>query len=383
MKSYDCIVIGAGSVGLPVAWALAEKKLEVMVVEKNPSPGQGQNKAAIGGIRATHSDPAKIQTCRESLRIFSTWKEAYGDDIGWVMGGYSFPAYTAEIEKTLKELLVVQHRHGLNISWLTAKEILTVIPGLNPRELRGGTYSPEDGNVSPLLAAHAFYRRGKELGVEFRFRERVTAISVEKGGAKRVTTDKGTYHCEHLVLAPGAEAREVGKLLGLDLPVFPDSHEGGITEPVAPFFAPMVVDLRRRPGTKNFYFYQNFEGQVVFCVTPEPIIEGTGRNATSGFLPQVARRLIEVMPRLRSIKVRRTWRGLYPMTPDGVPLVDRVQGLGGVYIAAGLCGQGLMLGPGIALNLTSLITRGSPLLPEEVFALFGSCRDFACVELLK
>jgi sarcosine oxidase subunit beta len=237
--------------------------------------------------------------------------------------------------------------------------------------------------VSPLLAAQGFHRRGRELGVEYRFDETVTAAVMEKSGAVKVSTDRGAYHCDNLVIAPGADARKVGKIMGLDIPVFPDSHEGGITEPVAPFFGPMIVDLRRRPGTKNFYFYQNSEGQIVFCVTPEPIIEGTDIRSTSIFLPQVARRLIEVMPLLRNIKVRRTWRGLYPMSPDGVPLVDRVAGMQGVYMAVGFCGQGLMLGPGIGISLASLITGGKPLLSDDVFALFSSCRNFACVEVLK
>ena len=57
MKSYDAIIIGAGSVGVPLAWKLAEQKVKVLVLETHGTHGQGQNKAAIGGVRATHSDP--------------------------------------------------------------------------------------------------------------------------------------------------------------------------------------------------------------------------------------------------------------------------------------------------------------------------------------
>jgi sarcosine oxidase subunit beta len=137
-----------------------------------------------------------------------------------------------------------------------------------------------------------------------------------------------------------------------------------------------VVDIRAFPGSKNFYFYQEAEGHLVFCLTPEPIIPGTNRDSTSAFLPQAAKRLILLFPRLRNIRVRRVWRGLYPMTPDGVPIVDKVQDRDGFYVAVGFCGQGLMLGPGIALNLVSLITKGKPLLPEDVFRSFSLYRDF-------
>ena len=72
---YDAIVIGAGSVGLPTALFLAEAGVKTLVIDQFAGPGQGSNKAAIGGIRATHSSPAKIRLCLESLRIFSTWEQ--------------------------------------------------------------------------------------------------------------------------------------------------------------------------------------------------------------------------------------------------------------------------------------------------------------------
>jgi sarcosine oxidase subunit beta len=164
--------------------------------------------------------------------------------------------------------------------------------------------------------------------------------------------------------------------MGVELPVFPDSHEAGVTEPIKPFFAPLVVDTRETPGSKNFYFYQEKEGHIIFCMTPDPIIPGYNRDSTSSFLPQAARRLIDLFPKLKNIKVRRTWRGLYPMTPDGVPIVDKIKDKNGFYVAVGFCGQGFMLGPGIALNLVSLITKGKPLLPEDVFKSFSLYRDY-------
>jgi sarcosine oxidase subunit beta len=165
-------------------------------------------------------------------------------------------------------------------------------------------------------------------------------------------------------------------MMGLDLPVKPDSHEGGVTDAVLRFFEPLVVDIRGFPGSKNFYFYQEKEGHVVFCLTPEPIIPGLDRDSTSVFLPQAARRLIKLFPRLRNARVRRVWRGLYPMTPDGVPIVDKVEGSDALFVAVGFCGQGLMLGPGIAKNIVSLVTTGTPILPMDIFASYGLGRDY-------
>jgi sarcosine oxidase subunit beta len=376
MASYDVIIVGAGSVGLPTALFLAEEGVSVLVIDELPSPGQGQNKSAIGGVRATHSDPAKIQTCQLSLDILSSWMDEYGDDIHFQQGGYCFPVYEDGHEEALRDLVVVQKKHGLNIDWLDSEGIRELLPGIDAAGLRGGTYSPEDGNISPMLTSRAFYDQAVRAGVSFAFGEKVIGVGRPAGSGIEVKTDKGAYPGGGILNAAGAGACEVGALMGIELPITPDSHEGGVTEPVRPFFRPLVVDMRAFPGSKNFYFYQEQGGHLVFCLTPEPIIPGLNRDSTSDFLPQSARRLIRLFPRLRNLRVRRVWRGLYPMTPDGVPIVDRVEGADGFYVAAGFCGQGLMLGPGIAKNIVSLMTAGRPLLPEEIFKSYSLYRDF-------
>ncbi len=355
MKNFDVIVLGSGSIGTPTALYLAEAGMKVLVLDKFASPGQGSNKAAIGGIRATHSDPAKISLCLRSLDIFSHWEEQRGDPIEWVQGGYSFVAYTPREEKILKDLLVIQKRYGLNINWLEKDQLLQVIPALNHDSLIGGTYSPEDGSASSLLAVQAFYRHARKAGAIFHFHETVTGIGIENGKVSHVKTDKDTYFAPFVINAAGAWAAEIGKFAGLSIPVMPDSHEAGVTEPIAHFLDPMVVDIRPGPNSSNYYFYQHATGQIIFCITPHPAIYGTDCRETSIFLPQIAQRMIGIMPRLRYLKVRHTWRGLYPMTPDGSPIVGIEPTLQGYIHAEGMCGQGFMLGPGIGQLLTRLV----------------------------
>jgi len=380
---YDAIVVGAGSVGLPTAMNLAEKGLKVLCIDQFASPGQGSNKAAIGGLRATHSAPGKIRLCLESLDTFRTWKEKHGDDLEWFQGGYVFVAYREHEEKVLRDLLKIQKAAGLNIDWYDREALLKLVPGLNPKGLIGGTFSPEDGSASPMRSALAFYRRAKELGVEFRFNERVTSIIRRKGQVVGVRTDKGGYGTSCVINAAGAWARALAQVGGVDNPVVPDCHEAGITEPVSRFMQPMVVDIRPAPGSKNYYFHQSDMGQVIFCITPDPAILGSDRRETSTFLPQVARRMVDLMPKLTNLKVRRTWRGLYPMTPDGSPIVGWHPELKGYLEAVGMCGQGYMLGPGIGSLVARLVTN--TLRPEDHQTLeeLSPTRVFAGVEALK
>ena len=381
-KNYDVIIIGAGSVGVPTALSLAEEKFSVLVLEKLPSPGQGQNKKAIGGIRATHSDKAKIHISLESIDVFSTWKEKYGDDIEWQSNGYSFPAYTDEHERMLKDLLKIQKSFGLNIDWISPEEYLKLVPGICKENLRGSTFSPEDGSASPLLALNAFYFKSKEFEAEYHFNEEVIGIKKTNGRINGITTNRGEYDCKILIDASGNNAKKIGEMVGLNIPVLPDSHEGGITEPVQTFFKPMVVDLRPGLDSQNYYFYQNTEGQVVFCITPEPPIKGTDSRSTSAYLPQVSRRMIELFPKLKNIKVRRTWRGQYPATPDGFPIIGKTE-VEGFILAVGMCGQGFMLGPGIGKLITRMLTNKLSKDDEENLNSLSLYRQFGGEEKFK
>ena len=382
-KPYDVIIIGAGSIGTPTAMRLAQAGFRTLVVESAYSVGQRSNKRAIGGIRATFSDTAKIRLCLRSLEVFSGWKEQYGDDIEWVKGGYVFVAYREQEEKSLKGVVELQRSLGLNISWLDAAELLKVAPQLNPDGLLGGTFSPDDGNASPLLAQHAFYDHALEYGAEFRFNEPVVEMKLVNGRAVGIKTSQGEYGADVIINAAGPEAKPVAKLAGIDLPVNPDSHEGGITEPVAHFLDPMIVDIRPAPGSANYYFYQHATGQIVFCITPQPNIWGTDERETSTFLPMVTRRMLEVMPCLKNIRVRRTWRGLYPMTPDGFPILGWSKEVPGYLLAVGMCGQGFMLGPGVAELLTRMVENCQTGSDLEILAQLSPYRQFQGQETLK
>ncbi|MCK9526153.1 MAG: FAD-binding oxidoreductase [Limnochordia bacterium] len=381
MKNYDVVVIGAGSVGVPLAHRLAVRGLSVVVVEKLASVGQGQNKAAIGGIRATHSDRAKIKVGNASLDVVRNLLSEHGQNVDYIEGGYLFPAYGTDIAEGLKSLLPLQKSFGLTIDWIQPEEVRERCPGILSDGLLGGTFSPEDGHLSSLKLTGAFHRLACQEGVEFLFNTEVVGFEVESGRVRAVVTDQGNISCSHVINAAGSYGREISLMIGADLPVYPDSHEAGVTEPVKRFFFPMLVDIAPDEQSDNYYFYQNAEEQIVFCITPRPKRIGTDRRSTSEFLPMVIPRMLNLYPRLRNLKVRRVWRGLYPMTPDGKPIVGFDKQVEGFFHAIGMCGQGLMLGPGLADMIALAIAEGQE--DSEVFADLSPYRDFSGEELLK
>ena len=231
-----------------------------------------------------------------------------------------------------------------------------------------------------MLSAHALLpTRACELGAEFRFSERVTGIMRRRGQVVGVRTDKGGYATETVINAAGAVGASRGRhggarRAGPARQPRGRHHRAGGAVPDA--------DGRRHPAGRRFdqlLLLPAHTGQVVFCITPDPPVVGTDRRETSAFLPMIARRMVDLMPRLANIKVRRTWRGLYPMTPDGSPIVGRARELEGYIHAVGMCGQGYMLGPGVGELLTRMLTgrgdRGRRYDAEGADALPGVRRD--------
>ncbi|HQN05223.1 MAG TPA: FAD-binding oxidoreductase [Anaerolineaceae bacterium] len=382
-ETFDVILIGAGSIGLPAAVMLSQAGLKVLVLDQFASPGQGSNKKAIGGIRATHSDKAKITLGNRSIELFAGWKDMTGDEIEWYRGGYSFVAYHEKDASSLQILVEEQQGLGLNIVWLDKKQLLEKVPDLNSVNLLGGTFSPDDGSASPLLMAASCYKKAIKHGCVFHFRENVTGLIIKSSKIEGVVTSTDEYHAPIVINAAGAWAGSVAEMAGINIPVVPDSHEAAITEPVARFFDPMIVDIHPDEYSSNCYFYQHWTGQIFFCITPSPNIWGFNTCETSQFLPQASRRIIQLMPRLKNIRVRRTWRGLYPMTPDGSPILGTSRECSGFIQAAGMCGQGFMLGPAMGEMITRMVLDELTPLDHEILDILSPYREFSGHEKLK
>ena len=377
---YDVIVIGAGSVGLPIAFELSKKKFSVLVIEEKSSFGQGSNKKAIGGIRATHSNHAKIALCKRSIEIYSMWEEKNNYSIDWEQKGYSFVAYDQEQKENLQNLIGLQKTYGLNIDWVEKNDLLSIAPNLNPENLLGGSFSPEDGSASPLKVAFSYFELGKENKVEFLFSEKVIDIN-ETNGSFEIITNKNSFQSQYVVNAAGAQATEINKFVGINLPILPDSHEAAITEPVEKIPLPMIVDMRKMKGSSSVYFHQFPGGQFILCLTPDPIINGFDERETSEFLPLLASRVIQLVPELKNVRIRRTWRGLYPNTPDGLPILGESKK--NFFQAIGMCGQGFMLGPSVGEVITRAITHESSEEDRMILNVLSPAREFNQKELLK
>ncbi|GIQ83247.1 hypothetical protein KIPB_004538, partial [Kipferlia bialata] len=445
----DVLVMGAGSAGLGVAVACARRNVSmieagevpprVLVLDTRTAAGQGDQKHAIGGVRSAMTDPESVLLVSESKRDFASWAqntlphETQGEaDIGWSQSGYLFVAYGQRQRAVLERVIETQRSNaalGLHpdtgIRWVDREGVLGMVPGIEADGLLGAAYSPTDGVASPVRWAVSASTRAfgdpTSTGVSHVScahvvrvlpkteadggRERVLVRLKDRPNASEASDEYKVIRARVVIEALGAGVNLVQARSGLDpLHVYPDSHEALVTsEGYAPVktplgasgltAGPMVVDLRDSPSFSNVYWYVTPEGQIVFCGTPRPPYSGLSETSTSTFLPEGCARLTGLVPYAAGLKVRRTWRGTYPNSPDGKPLVGPDPSRPGLFHVNGLGGHGFMLSCGLGRLVCDTVyesigmsTSGETYPRGQRETLLDAMRvgrDFTADELLK
>ncbi|HMF33218.1 MAG TPA: FAD-dependent oxidoreductase [Candidatus Lokiarchaeia archaeon] len=379
MADFDVIIIGAGSIGVPTAMFVAQKGYSGLVLDKNPGPGQGMNSRAIGGIRATHSSLAKAALAQESMEIYSSWQAETGDDIGWFQGGYLFPAYSEDTAGNLRAIEGDLKERGYDVSWLDPESMETIFPWIETNELVGGLHSPSDGRGNPKLTNAAFYEECLNLGVQFNFNETVQEIVTNSHHIESTVTNVGNYSSNFVINAAGPLAKKVGEMLNVKIPITLEPHTAGrVTVSPLQSVNPLVIDLRPSSGTAMFYFFQDMEGNFVFTIDPDRPVGDP--KMLAGI---VAERMQMAFQDTLDVKLGDYWSGVYPMTPDGAPIIDSVPRFDNFIIAAGMGGQGFMLGPGVGALIARMISGTLTPADEEILPEFALGRNYQNSEILK
>ena len=372
-KNVDIAIIGGGIIGMATAYDLSLKGLKVAVIERKYI-GAGSTSRCIGGLRHQFSTPAAIRLMKESIQLFSQMEEEFGFSVEFHKGGYLLLAHDQNLLNIFKNNIQIQQAEGVDVRLLSPQECREVVPGLDTDGLLGGAYCPDDAQAFPFTVLKGYRNILERNNGECVMYNAVTGI--RKNGNFTLDLEDGSeIEAEKVLLSAGPWARELGELVGLDLPLFPERHEAMITQRVPKFMEPMLVDYR----SDGCYFHQLITGQIIGCYTPVPNVPGIREDVSIDFVPQLAQRMTRLVPDLDKVGILRHWSGCYTMTPDGNPIVDKTE-IDGLYVAAGMCGHGFMFGPSIGKNLAHFMTEGEWLMDYSDFAID---RSFDSKETLK
>lgn len=375
MKNPDVIIIGCGVVGASVGYYLAKEKKKVYLFDKE-YPTAGSTGKAIGGVRQQFSHNLTIKIMMESTKIFSQLSDELDIDIEWYPGGYLFLAHSEEMKNNYLKAIEVQKQFNLPVSFIGPEECRKIVPSLNPKNLLGAAFCSTDGHANPFKVTYGYLEGIKKRGGKVFSYTEVGKIKKE-GKNFSIWTVRGKKFSAPIVInCAGPWAKEVAKMLNLNIPIFPERHEGLVTEEAPYFFEPMIVDYR----VDGCYFFQfRSTRHIIGCYTPIPPVLGPDTSSTFQFLTEMPRRMQRLIPSLKEIRILRQWAGSYEMTPDGNPIVSETE-IEGFYVVAGMCGHGFMLAPGIGKLVSEMITEGKSSISLDEFNLN---RDFGKKEVMR
>jgi heterotetrameric sarcosine oxidase beta subunit len=365
----DVVVIGAGIMGLSVAYHLAERGVtRVTVVDKGYLCGGASGRNG-GGVRAQWSSEDNVRLMLESVRMCREFAEKMKINVWFRQGGYLFLARTHPLRERLEKSVLLQNECGLPTRMLSANEARRIVPELDTTGVDAASYNPDDGVVFPWPFLWGYAQAARKLGVEVvtwhevvgfeTTGNRIDGVSVRPCGppGRPMSGDETTTVRTHKVVnAAGAWSPTIAKMLGIVLPNKPHRHEICSTEPLKPWLKPLVADL-----SDGLYFSQSTRGEIVGGVGNEYVATGLDQESSHAFLGKYARSLVRACPVLAQVKVLRQWAGCYDLTPDSHPIVGPADPIEDFHQASGFMGHGFMMAPVVGRLLAQLIAEGSSL----------------------
>lgn len=360
------MIIGGGAIGLSVAYHLAKRGVQdVLLLERNQlTSGTSWHAAGIvGPLRAT---PNMTRLASHALELFPRLEEETGMSTGYRRtGGYWLAREEARLDE-LRRISDLGATMDLSPQMVAPEEIK--VPGLAQNGLVGALQVPEDGNVNPVDLCMAYARAAKALGVEIREGMDVASIRKEGNRVTGVVLQNGSViEADRVVLCAGVWSHGLAAGAGLALPLQAVEHMYVVTEPMAdlpdPF--PVIRDLDRgiyikgdagklviggfEPNAKCWDAYGP-EGDRAFLELPEDWEQfGPFMHAA-----------LELFPALEQAGIQHFMNGPESFTFDSKPLIGEAPNVDGLFVAAGMNSVGVMSSAGIGCALADWVVDGHP-----------------------
>jgi dimethylglycine dehydrogenase len=375
-SSYRVVVIGGGITGTSLLYHLTLKGwTDVCLVERTELTA-GSSWHAAGGFHAINNDSHVAALQSYTIDMYPKVAAESGVDIGMKLsGGIELAASTERMQWLKAELAWHSMMGHQGARLVEVDEIVDLVPIVNPDGIVGGLFDPNEGNLDPNGAVHAYAGAARRRGATILQHNRVLDL-VQTADGWRVETEQGPVLAEHVVNAGGLWARKVGRMVGIDHPVTPILHEYLVTEEIPEIKAitgvmPAVTDLE---GWTYLQREQNGALLGVYEANPKhwhP--EGADWDFGMTLLPEDIDRISDELavgfhrfPALESAGIKKWVHGAFTITPDGNPLVGPVRGRPGYWAACGVM-AGFSQGAAVGLALSTWMVDGDP--GDDVYAM--------------
>jgi sarcosine oxidase subunit beta len=358
------VIIGGGIVGSAVAYYLARRGLQTVLLEKS-AIGVEASARSGGGVRAQCRNRLERRLAMASVKLWEGLETELGFDMEYVQGGNirlaTNEARLAQLSTEAEEELA----DGLIVEPWDREQLRQRAPYLSDLFI-GAKYCPTDGIANPILATWGLAWAAKQAGTTLLTHTEAVDVEIEAGQVKSVLARKRDeeFRIETplLIHAGGAWTPYLSQRLGIHIPVEPARNFIGVTQPMPPFFTEFVsshdLALYFRPARRGHIHI----GGIGLTI-------GTfDKDVPAEALPHLAR-ITLMVPAMRNINLLRSWAGTLAMTPDRLPIIGPVDGIQGYLLATGFSGHGFCLGPIIGKLLSELVLDGEPSLSLDELRL--------------
>jgi sarcosine oxidase subunit beta len=350
------VIIGGGIVGLSTAYHLASAGVTDVVLVERSELGSGSTCKAAGGVRAQFSDAVNVELGARSLRTFETFAATFDQEIDLRQVGYLFLLDKPEHVEAFEKNVALQNEMGVPSRLIDVAEAKALSPLVSTEGLLAAAYSPTDGHCTPESVVNGYATAARRAGARLVRHCAVTGIDSSGGVLTRVVTDRGAIGTDTVICAAGAWSKDLGAMVGVELPVEPLRRQVITTEPMPGLDprTPFTIDF-----TTSFYFHGEGRGLLLGMSDPHET-PGFKLDESDDWLAGLGAAIERRAPDIGDVGLRAGWAGLYEMTPDHNALVGEAAGVSRFLYATGFSGHGFLMGPAIGEVMRDLYLGRTP-----------------------
>jgi len=374
INAAEAVIIGGGIIGNSIAYFLTQSGVKPVVIERNDL-ATGASGACDKAIILSSKNPGlHLQLALASAALYQELDSELGPEIEYAKDGGMIVIENSEQWEAMENFAARQRQIGLNVKMLDKKETREVQPAL-AEHILGCTYHPDDAEVNPINITLQLAKKARQNGAQYLLHTEATAIKTDGGRVKSVVTSRGSIAAPLVINAAGAWAPGLFTRLGVSLPIRPRKGQLLITEAkprlirgdilsagyIAAKYNPTLAengdDVYTQLGV-GLSLGQMRSGNFIIGATREFV--GYDTRSTPQGIAAVARNAVRFVPALAGVNLIRTFAGLRPYTPDGLPILDWVHGIEGLFVAAGHEGDGIALAPITGKLVSQVVTGEKP-----------------------
>ena len=355
-QTADAVVVGGGVMGCSILFNLAQRGVTDTVLLERDVLASGSTSRSQAILRMHYSNEVTTRLAWDSLAVFRDFEEMVGIPSGYTKTGY-FVIVGPEDREAMEGNVAMQRSVGVDTSPVTAEDVREIAPMVATFDGESFAYEPDSGYADPYSVTTGYANAARDTGARVLAGSPATGIEVTGDRVTAVLTAEGRIETPIAVVAAGPWSGPFLESIGVEVALRPIRHQVIMLRrpqdivPDHPIIGDVVNDMSPRPDAGNLTLIGVGEDEPA---EPDSYNQGVDMSMVEQTFEKLTRR----MPGMAQALFRGGWSGLFTTTPDWHPVLDRVDGIDGLYIAVGFSGHGFKLSPMIGVVMSELIVDG-------------------------